>query len=395
MKLHFLILFITLILFSTISYGNSFSSSEQDTIKQNWSLDGYITNMQSFMFQKWNNDWTSDNLIHNRLNFKWHNNSNNFNIDLELRNRFITGESVKNIPGYAQMINADNGFINLSANISSGKSYVFNSKIDRVFIDFTKGKFQFRAGRQRINWGQCFTWNPNDLFNAYSFLDFDYQEKPGSDAIRLQYYGSSTSAFDFAIKLDKNRKVTTALLYRFNKWNYDFQFLGGILNEEDYVLGTGWSGNILNASFRGEISYFHPKKNFADTSGVISVSLGSEYAFKNSFVLQVEFLYRKNKSSDIKSFTDYYNMTLSAKNLSFTDYSIMLQGSYPVTPLFNVSLAAMYFPKLNGLFIGPSLSYSLTENIDFSIFVQSFSGEFIVGQTDHFNMGFLRLKWNF
>ena len=31
-------------------------------------------------------------------------------------------------------------------------------------------------------------WNPNDLFNAFSFVDFDYEERPGSDALRIQKY---------------------------------------------------------------------------------------------------------------------------------------------------------------------------------------------------------------
>ena len=90
-----------------------------------------------------------------------------------------------------------------------------------------------------------------------------------------------------------------------------------------------------------------------------------------------------------------YMKHLSAKNLSLTEVTIMLQGSYPVTPLLNVSLSGMYFPKLNGLFLGPSFSYSITDNIDFSLIIQSFAGQLVKGQTDHFNFGFLRLKWNF
>ena len=109
------------------------------------------------------------------------------------------------------MIDTDNGYINLSDNILTGKSYIFNSRIDRAYIDYTKDKFQLRIGRQRINWGQCFTWNPNDLFNAYSFFDFDYVEKPGSDAIRIQYYSTGTSTFEFAVKADNNHKVTSAV----------------------------------------------------------------------------------------------------------------------------------------------------------------------------------------
>ena len=367
----------------------------QDTIQYNWSLNGYITNMQSFIFQNIDGDWTIDNLIHNRLNFKWVSKSGNIKTVLELRNRFIIGESVKADPDYGKMINTDNGYVKLSDNISTGNSYIFNSRIDRGYIDYTIDKFQVTIGRQRINWGQCYTWNPNDLFNAYSFFDFDYIEKPGSDAIRLQYYNTNTSAFEFAIKADNYHKLTSAVLYRFNKWNYDIQFLGGILNQQDYVIGTGWSGNIKGASFRGEVSYFQPKHNFADTSGILVVSLGTDYTFKNSFMLQFEMLYNQNRSSGISNFVDFYNMSLSAKNLSFTKVTLMLQGSYPITPLFNVSLAGMYFPKLNGIFLGPSFTWSLTKNIDFSLITQSFAGQLVKGQTEHFNFAFLRLKWNF
>ena len=367
----------------------------QDTIQHNWSLNGYITNMQSFIFQNIDGDWTIDNLIHNRLNFKWVSKSGNIKTVLELRNRFIIGESVKADPDYGKMINTDNGYVKLSDNISTGNSYIFNSRIDRGYIDYTIDKFQVTIGRQRINWGQCYTWNPNDLFNAYSFFDFDYIEKPGSDAIRLQYYNTNTSALEFAIKADNNHNITSAVLYRFNKWNYDIQFLGGILNQQDYVIGTGWSGNIKGASFRGEVSYFQPKYNFADTSGILVVSLGTDYTFKNSFMLQFEMLYNQNRSSGISNFVDFYNMSLSAKNLSFTKVTLMLQGSYPITPLFNVSLAGMYFPKLNGIFLGPSFTWSLTKNIDFSLITQSFAGQLLKGQTEHFNFAFLRLKWNF
>jgi hypothetical protein len=128
---------------------------------------------------------------------------------------------------------------------------------------------------------------------------------------------------------------------------------------------------------------------------VLVVSLGSEYAFRNSFVLQFEVLYNQINSSGIISFADYYSMNLSAKNLSITEFSMMLQGSIPITPLFTASLAGMYYPKLNGIFVGLSLTYSLADNIDFSFIAQSFAGELEKGQTTYFHLGFLRLKWNF
>src|SRR5664280_1715791 len=127
------------------------SMAGQDTIPARWSLNGYVTNMQSFMFERLNDNWTIDNLIHNRLNFKWNNKKENFKAVLELRNRLIIGESVSTIPEYAKMIDTDNGFLKLSDNLSNGNSYLLNSKIDRAYIDYTKDKFQLTIGRQRIN----------------------------------------------------------------------------------------------------------------------------------------------------------------------------------------------------------------------------------------------------
>ncbi len=375
---------IGMILVSTITYG-------QDSLYVN----GYLSEMPSIMFDKWENNWTYDNLIHNRLNFKWNNDSNKFNAILEIRNRLIIGESVNKIDQYPKIIDIDDGIVKLSINIASGNRYVLNTRIDRAYVDYTRGRFQIRVGRQRINWGQCIVWNPNDLFNTSSFLDFDYIEKPGSDAVRLQYYSSSTSSLELAIKADKSHKITSAALFRFNKWNYDFQFLGGILDGQDLTFGAGWSGNIMGASFRGECSYFHPKHNFADTSGVFSISLGSDYTFRNSLTIQAEMLYQNSKKSLIGNFAGYYSMTLSPKELSFTDLSLMIQGSYPITPLINISTAIMYFPKVEGFYIGPSLAWSLLENVELSVIVQSFAGKFVKERSDYFNMGFIRLKWNF
>ena len=235
----------------------------------------------------------------------------------------------------------------------------------------------------------------DDLFNVYSFYDFDYVEKPGCDAIRMQYFSTSTSTLEMAVKLDYNYKITTAALYRFNKWNYDIQFMGGLFNEEDYVIGAGWSGNIKGASFRGEFSYFHPAKNFGDTTGILVASIGSEYSFRNSSSIRFEILYNQNKNIGVNNFADYYNMTLSAKNLSFSEFSLMLQGSYLITPLFNFTLAFLYFPNPYGTFISPSFTYSLTKNMDLSLIIQSYKGQFVKGQTEYFLLGFLRFKWSF
>ena len=150
----------------------------------------------------------------------------------------------------------------------------------------------------------------------------------------------------------------------------------------------------MNAAFTGEFSYFHPSTNFKDSTGIIAISVGSNYTFSNSITLQAEVLYNQQRKT-ISSFADYYKMDLSAKNLSFSKFTAMFQGSYPISPLLNLSLAGMYFPDVEGYFVGPSLTYSLTENLEFSILAQSFTGKFSAGTAQTYNFAFLKMKLNF
>jgi hypothetical protein len=360
---------------------------------RNITLNGYTSNMQTVMFEELNKTWYTDNMVHNRLNFKWYL-SNSFTSVIELRNRFIYGEFVKYYPDYANLVDRENGWFDLSANLIEEKSFLIHSTIDRAWIDFTSGNLQIRAGRQRINWGQNFVWNPNDIFNTYSFFDFDYEEKPGSDALKIQYYTSVSSLMEAAIKIDSDENITAAGKFQFNYWSYDFQIIGGILNSEDWVLGLGWAGDIEGAGFQGEISYFHPNKNLSDTNGIFITSLGANYTFKNSLMIQLEVLYN-GVSFDISGFEQYYYMPLSVKTISFTDYTVFAQVSYPFTPLFNGSVSGMYFPSMNGFFLGPNLTYSLSDNLGLSFIAQHFRGEFTEGITQKLTLAFLRFKWSF
>ena len=364
-----------------------------DAQEKKWSLSGYLTNMQSVMFADVNDDWTSDNLIHNRLNFKWYP-KDFLTIDIELRNRFMYGQSFQQIPNYADYFDNDNGFIKLGGNILSEKSFLLNSAVDRAYVNINKGKWDITLGRQRINWGNNFVWNPNDIFNSYSYFDFDYIEKPGVDALRVQYYTGMASSVELAVKADDNEDITTAALLKLNKWSYDFQFMAGMLNSQDYVVGMGWSGNIKNISFRGEGSYFKPIDNNNGSKEMLVAGLSFSYFFDNSLNLQLEGLYSQDAGKRVGNLMEYYNSDLSVKTLAFSDYSVMASVSFPFTPLFNGTFAAMYFPDNDGWFVGPSLEYSLKDNLSLSLYSQYFNVEF-AGADTKLLLGFIRLKGNF
>ncbi|HJV77276.1 MAG TPA: hypothetical protein VJ602_02765 [Paludibacter sp.] len=375
-----------------------FLSAQDSTKVRNFVVSGYVKDMQTFILSNVQTNHTWANLIHNRLNFKWFI-SPSFTASLELRNRFLFGNMLRNFQGYNKTFEIDNGIISLSKNLIDQSDCLLNTTVDRLWLQYSSDKFQVTLGRQRINWGQTFVWNPNDIFNSYSFFDFDYEEKPGSDAVRMQYYSSPTSVIELAAKSNNQHKATIAGLYRFNKWNYDLQFIGGVVDQTDMVIGTGWSGQLGSGGFRGEASYFIPTKclSVSDSVGIFLASIGYDYTFKNSLFLQLEVLYNgNNKSTNVFSLDQLSSTNLSAKNLFLPDFSIFFSLSYPISPLVNCSLAGVANPKNELCFIIPSISFSLKENLELSLTSQIIRSLGVSNlATQNYNFIYARLKQSF
>ena len=101
-----------------------------------------------------------------------------------------------------------------------------------------------------------------------------------------------------------------------------------------------------------------------------------------------------NNPLKMSSLNTLYLGEMSTKNLAFSRFSAFGQFSYPATPLLNLTISAMWFPDMKGYFAGPSIDYSLAENVDFSLFWQHFENKISMIPT-RINLGFLRVKVSF
>jgi len=387
------------IIFTALMLFFSVFATAQDN--KNWSfyVNGYVNNMQSVMFDSLAGNWTNDNLIHNRINFNAYY-KQSVEIGVSVRNRLFTGETVKNFAGYADYIGTDRGFFDMSYNLVNEKSVLLNTSVDRLYFKYTKNKFELTVGRQRINWAKTFVWNPNDLFNNYSFFDVDYPERPGSDAIDMVYYWGVNSSIEFASKIDADTNLTAALRYNFALGTYDIQLIGGLLKEQDLAVGLGWTGYIKDLTFRGEATYLQPKDNIVDTSGQLVASVGFDYTLADKYTFVVEYLYSGQKQNFVPTGAmDFYSAPQDIKHLSFSEHNFMAQVMAQVTPLVTVSFAGLYFPSFDGYFLMPNLQVSMAENLDLTIIPQFFKGTFdipVLGKTDiKFTAVYLRMSYNF
>lgn len=370
---------------------------------QKFTVSGYVKNL--YMYYKPENpiagieaDHLSSNLIHNRLNFRWYA-TNALTFAVEARNRFFCGQLVREFPLYKDFVDADPGFFNLSEVIASGNGWFLHSMIDRARVDFTKGKWQITAGRQRVNWGINLVWNPNDIFNTFDYFDFDYEERPGSDALKVQYYTGVTSSAELVYKIGRNEmedqtESTFAGRYRFSKFTCDFQFLSGWM-PEDFVLGGGWMGDIKGGGFRGEVSWFIPKEKNSNSEEALVATVSGDYTFKNSLYAHAAVLYNSLGVTGKAGAREFFDQNISAKRLSPARYNLFGQLSYPFTPLFSGSFSGMLNPSDGSSYIGPSFTYSLGNNLELMATGQLFFGD---EGTEYGELGkavYGRLKWAF
>ncbi len=358
---------ISLFLVATLAF------SQEDSTKREWiTLQGYIKNMQIASFGSTPRNMVLDNLVHNRMNFRLYPTKKNTELGIEFRNRLFLGATPKSVPGgYGKVLDVDPGFVDMSYVIVDDSSLVLLSQIDRAWFRWTNEKWAITAGRQRVNWGTNLFWNSNDLFNAYSLVDFDYEERPGSDALRIQRFMGMNSA-EVVVKPGKDSSDWIGgAKYQFNKWGYDFQVLGAWWNT-DYALGVGWAGNIKGAGFKGEVTYFVPQENWNDTSGQMSASISADYVFGNQLFLTGGILFNSGGlDSSLGTATNVFTTPLSAKNMMPTKYNIIASVNYPLTPLSGAGITTIYSPIVNTAFFMPTYSYSMSDNWEIAVFGQS------------------------
>lgn len=358
----------TLLVLLFLSYRFTVLGQDSSALPQKFEVNGYVKNMQTLRFDKDFSTLTSGNLIHNRINFKWKP-SGKFTHVVEFRNRYFWGEDVKLTPNFASLLKNENEKINLQKVWINQPSMVLLSNVERLYSDYKTDKFNLRLGRQRINWGVTTTWNPNDIFNSYNFLDFDYEERSGVDAGKLSYIFNNGLQTELAYaKTGQENGNVLAIKSGINKWNYDFQLITGWYKNHATV-GAGWAGAIKEAGFKGEIQYYFKNK---DSTSHLNLSLEGDYLFKKGWYLNVGFLFNsKGINKPLTNFNDL-NLTISPENLMPTQWNIIITTVKEINPLFSVNMSVLYAPGTNLLLLYPSFQYNLATNLDVNLIGQSF-----------------------
>lgn len=349
----------------------------------------------------------SDHLIHLRLNSRWYA-TQSITLALELRFRAFYGEAVQKIPSYKDYIQTNHDFAKLDAFLWEAEKSLGYLEVDRLWFDYYKNNLQVTLGRQRVTWGTCWVWNPTDLFNPLDVLNFDYEELPATDAIRVQYYTGPVTKLDVAYKPAKDpHNQILAGLWSVNAWDYDFNFIAG-MRFKRWLAGFSWVGDILDAGFRGEVVVSQapemPNSNFiyqligqpslsSWEKPIVSLALSGDYTFPNTCYIHTELLYNnlgKNKN------TFLFQQEANALGLlTAARWSVYQEFAYDITPLMRGTLFGIFNPADKSFVIVPSFSYSIITNLDFYLISMFFEGDPITEYGEYGTSFYARIKYSF
>jgi len=339
------------------------------------------------------------NLLHTRQNLKFYPVSW-LTGGLELKTRLFNGESARELQALSNGTGGNRDYFDWEWKLAHEARTVLVMVPDRLWLSSNAGPWQVTVGRQRVAWGTALVWNPIDLFNPSSPLDFEDQELPGTDAGRAQLYLGPNSKLELAVAPTRNvddAVVAAQLVVNFA--GYDWVVLGG-RRGPNALLGGAWAGSIRGGGCRGELLYTIPRDNLTLAGSLTPEHPGfvgtvdGDYTFASTLYLHTAVLYNQlgttGDGGRLPLLEAYRRRWLSPARLS-----IFGEAGRDLGALVHVDLGGILNPYDRSWYVGPSLRWSMVTNLDVSAQAFVFGGEPGTEFGDDGGMGSVSVKYSF
>lgn len=384
---------------STTVFGQwrtKFSSGSGYNSRKSLTVGGYLKSANYFRYTDWNTDRVAENILHSNLRFDWKLNSQS-SFYMSIHNRYFFGESIQNEESeYANSLKNSNNYIDMNWVFVEGNKSLLHTAVDRLYYQFSGKRAILRVGKQRIDWSQTLIWNPNNFFNTYSFLNFDYETRSGIDAVygsfNLDRRGNSSVQIGYAPQSLVEESIFAAR-YRYKKGNAEWQLMAGQV-QEDYALGFGWTTKIRATGFSGEISYYKDKNDESDKDVFIG-TLATYYKFKSNLTMHYELNYNSNPQNTEENYYSIFYQPLSSKYITFNKYSFGVLGQYPLNKYWTVGATGIAYLDTERYYVGAYTKLTLPSKLSFLVSTQLMDedNEGIFGAGKKYL--FSRIMWSF
>lgn len=263
---------------------------------------------------------------------------------------------------------------------------------DRLNLNWSQGRLDFRVGRQPVNLATTFYFTPNDFFAPFAAQTFYRVYKPGVDAARAEImlgdlsqlslisvlgYGQDySSQTGWSNGADYSRTSTVA---RLTTVVYDFEWaaLAGQVRNIN-IVGGSIQGELFKwLGIRAEGHVAIPEDSSTDRYN--NLTIGLEHRWENSLEARVELFYNGCGANKVAG---YSTKTLSTCGSSYpADRYVAVGLSYELTPLlFGQTLLISNLVDQSRL-ISFNATYSLSDESELVFNINLPDGEKPAGAT--------------
>ena len=265
----------------------------------------------------------------------------------------VPGFNLAAVPGGSE-------WLDLQWTLTEHEHIVWRHRFDRFNVGFAPaGNLEITAGRQTVSWGTALFLTPSDPFTPFNPVDPFREFRAGVDAARVRYYPGPLSEVDVVVRWTQTAagEETTALVRGLTiVRNWEISGWGGTLYG-DVAIAVASAGSLGSWAVRGE--------------GVLR-RLGEAHVFRGTLgvdrQLQVD-------GRDLTLAVEYQRDGLGAvgpdelRDLLDSDTFLrgehqvlgrdeaVLQASYQLHPLWNVSALWLWNLNDRSAILEPSLGY--------------------------------------
>jgi len=308
--------------------------------------------------------------------------SANFSYNIQYDNHLLFGDYLSTSEFEALEAAADSmpsgQYWNLDHEIKRDDELIWDHSIYRGYALMRHADIDLTLGRQRVPWGKGWFWSPLDMFNPVSPTAIERDERHGVDAALLTISGGTVSSMTLLYIPQRDALDSTAGRIVFPLASYDIAISAGRHKERGFA-GLDFAGYVGDGGFYGELV------SIEDLMGdqQLSYLFSGNYNFESSLYIMVE--YFLNGGAIIPG------STLSYRGEEY----IGIQISYDITPLTRWDNYLIFNLDDNSSFFSPTLSYSLSDNMELKAGVQLFAGESTAEYGDRQDVYYGDFSWYF
>jgi hypothetical protein len=321
-------------------------------------------------------------------------------VGLEVRTRWFAGDAARELVDRTGLTAGRGTWFDAEHRFVDEPRAVVVSAIDRAWLGLERGPVQATLGRQRIAWGTALVWNPIDVLNPASPLDFDDVEKPGTDAARMQVWLGPASKLDVAAAparhADEGTLVGELVV---NHAGVDWVAMGG--RRGPWALAGGaWAGNVGGGGFRGEFLVSFPRAGLrlpgtasAEQTNVLACLDGDD-TFGGTLTLHAAVLYNLRGTAGDAGGTRLLEAD-ARRWPTPARWSLYAEAGRDAGPLVHVDLAGILDPGDGSWYVGPTVTWSAAADLDVSASALAFGGRHATEFGDDGHLLMSRVQWSY